>query len=78
MRKEGLAEWMLTGRIEGEKEGHFWEVRRNGIRMSDILHLTRDSGKWSIMIASVLRQTSWVVLRRAHGGILKSAVKGRN
>ena len=71
VRKEGLEDLVLTalGKIEGtrdrgrqrktflgslrEQVANKW---RNGIRSSDILHLTRERGRWNIMIANVVRQ----------------------
>ena len=69
MRKEGLENLMLMGRIEGKRDrgrqrrkflGALKEQVaknwRNGIRASKILHITRDRKNWNIMIVNICGQ----------------------
>jgi len=68
VRKEGLENLVLTGKIEGNRDrgrqrktflGSLREQVANkwrtDIRSSEILHLARDRGRWNIMIANIVR-----------------------
>jgi len=67
VRKEGLENLVLTGKIEGNRDrgrqrktflGSLREQVANkwrtDIRSSEILHLARERGRWNIMIANVV------------------------